>query len=354
MFKTMSIYKLLLGVAFLLSQNIVAQNSIKILTEKKGISIRGLSVPSENVIWASGSKGSVVKSEDGGASFSWMQIKGYEQRDFRSIHAWNDKEAVIVAIASPAYILKTKDGGLNWYKVYENVDTAMFLDAIHFKDNQNGIVVGDPLNSYIFQLITKDKGETWDKVPDNWFSEPLKRGEAFFASSSSNIAQSKTQQFLITGGMASRLWINGKAQQIPIIQGKSSTGANSIALSPNSNHILIVGGDFANDTNTNLNIVGLNSFLTPNTELKQYSAKKTIWTVNNKVTSPNGYKSAIAYLTNKIVVTCGTSGVDVSKNNGRTWQKITGESFHVVKKQPNTNKVIFAGNGGRIGVMSIN
>ena len=86
----MSIYKLLLGVAFLLSQNIVAQNSIKILTEKKGISIRGLSVPSENVIWASGSKGSVVKSEDGGASFSWMQIKGYEQRDFRSIHAWND------------------------------------------------------------------------------------------------------------------------------------------------------------------------------------------------------------------------------------------------------------------------
>ena len=354
MSKTMSFYKLLLAIAILFSQNSTAQNSIKILTEKKGISLRGLSVPNEEIIWASGSKGSVVKSLNGGESFEWIQVKGYEQRDFRSIHAWNDKEAIIVAIASPAYILKTIDGGQNWYKVYENADTAMFLDAIDFKDNNNGLVVGDPINKQIFLLSTKDKGATWQQVSTNYFTDSLIEGESFFASSSSNIAQSKTQQFLVTGGLASRLWINGKAQQIPIIQGKSSTGANSIALSPNGNNILIVGGDFANDTNTNFNIVGLSSFMTPNTELKHYSAKKTIWTINNKVSSPNGYKSSVAYLTNNLVVTCGTSGVDVSRNNGRSWQKITGESFHVVKKQPNTNKVIFAGSGGKIGIMSFN
>lgn len=350
----MSIYKLLLGVALLLSQNIVAQNSIKILTEKKGISLRGLSIPSENVIWASGSKGSVTKSVNGGASFSWIQVKGHEQRDFRSIHAWNDQEAIIVAIASPAYILKTIDGGASWNIVYENTDTAMFLDAIHFKDNNNGLVVGDPINKQIFLLSTQDKGATWQQVPANYFMDSIIEGEAFFASSSSNIAQSKNQQFLITGGMASRLWINGKAQKIPIVQGKVSTGANSIAISPNGNHILIVGGDFANDTSRHLNIVGLSSFLTPNTELKHYSTKKTTWTINNKITSPNGYKSSVAYLTNNLVITCGTSGIDISKNNGKYWNKISGESFHVVKKQLNTNKVIFAGGGGRIGVMTIN
>ena len=350
----MSIYKLLLGVALLLSQNIVAQNSIKILTEKKGISIRGLSVPSENVIWASGSRGSVVKSVDGGASFNWMQVKGYEQRDFRSIHAWNDKEAIIVAIAAPAYILKTKDGGVSWNIVYENTDTAMFLDAIHFNDNNNGTVVGDPINKHIFLLSTKDKGETWQQVPTNYFRDSLMEGEAFFASSSSNIAQSNTQQFLVTGGLASRLWINGNAQQIPIVQGKVSTGANSIALSPNGKQILIVGGDFANDTNTYLNIVGLSSFLTPNTDNKHLSIKKTLWAINKRITSPNGYKSCVTFLTNNLVVTCGTSGVDISKNKGRSWNNITRESFHVVKKQPNTNKAIFAGSGGRIGIMPLN
>lgn len=349
----MSIYKLLLGIALLLSQNIVAQNSIKILTEKKGISIRGLSVPNENVIWASGSKGSVVKSVNGGASFSWMQVKGYEQRDFRSIHAWNDKEAIIVAIASPAYILKTKDGGESWHIVYENTDTAMFLDAIHFNDINNGLVVGDPINKHIFLLSTKDKGETWQQVSTNYFKDSLMEGEAFFASSSSNIAQSKTQQFLVTGGLVSRLWINGKAQPIPILQGKVSTGANSIALSPNGKQLLIVGGDFANDTISNLNIVGLSSFLSPNTDNKHLSIRKTVWTVNKNITSPNGYKSCVTYLSNDLVVTCGTSGVAISKNKGATWNSITRESFHVVKKQPNTNNAIFAGGGGRIGVMSI-
>ena len=50
-------------------QNSFAQNSgnnsIKILTQKKGISIRGLAVPNQNTIWASGSKGSIAKSVNG-------------------------------------------------------------------------------------------------------------------------------------------------------------------------------------------------------------------------------------------------------------------------------------------------
>ena len=37
-------------------------NSIKLLTQKKGVSIRGLSIPESNIIWASGSKGTVALS----------------------------------------------------------------------------------------------------------------------------------------------------------------------------------------------------------------------------------------------------------------------------------------------------
>jgi hypothetical protein len=160
---------------------------MKTLTSQKGISIRSLSVPSEKVIWASASKGMVAKSINEGTSFEWMQVKGYEKRDFRAMHAWNDQEAIIVAVASPAIILKTIDGGASWDKVYENNDTSMFLDAIHFSDNNSGTVIGDPIDGHLFILTTNNKGTTWDKMPNDFFKSTLNKGEAFFASSNSNL-----------------------------------------------------------------------------------------------------------------------------------------------------------------------
>ena len=330
----------------LLYQNSFAQNSgnnsIKILTQKKGVSIRGMAVPNTNTIWASGSKGSVAKSVNGGTNFEWMQVQGYETRDFRSIHAWNEKEAIIVAVAAPALILKTKDGGKSWYKVYENADTLMFLDAIHFKNASNGLVVGDPISNHIFLLSSNDKGEHWNEVPSNYFKTPLEKGEAFFASSGSNIAQLSKDDFLVSGGLRSRLWINGEAMDIPIIQGGKSTGANSMAISPDGNNIMIVGGDFMKDTSRLQNAVGL-----------KLSKRKSTWVVEKFIGHPNGYRSGVDYLTNSILIACGTTGVDISINKGISWELISNESFHVVRKQPNTKAIFLAGSGGRIGYYSI-
>lgn len=338
-------------------QNSIAQNSgnnsIKILSQKKGVSIRGLAVPNQNTIWASGSKGSIAKSVNGGADFEWMQVKGYESRDFRSIHAWDDKEAIIVAIAAPAIILKTKDGGTSWYKVYENTDTLMFLDAIHFKDAANGLVVGDPISNHIFLLSTVDKGENWNEVPSSYFKTPLEKGEAFFASSGSNIAQLSKDDFLVSGGVRSRLWINGAAMDIPILQGGTSTGANSLAISPNGNNIMIVGGDFMKDTSRTQNAVGLKLFIKPNSNKKWQSEKIPYWKIDEFVGFPNGYRSGVEYVSNTILISCGTSGVDISKNKGKNWDLISTESFHVVRKQPNTKAVFLAGGGGRIGYYRI-
>ena len=338
-------------------QNSIAQNSgnnsIKMLSQKKGVSIRGLAVPNQNTIWASGSKGSIAKSVNGGADFEWMQVKGYESRDFRSIHAWDDKEVIIVAIAAPAIILKTKDGGTSWYKVYENTDTLMFLDAIHFKDASNGLVVGDPINNHIFLLSTVDKGENWNEVPSSYFKTPLEKGEAFFASSGSNIAQLSKDDFLVSGGVRSRLWINGAAMDIPILQGGTSTGANSMAISPNGNNIMIVGGDFMKDTSRTQNAVGLKLFIKPNSNKKWQSEKIPYWKIDEFVGFPNGYRSGVEYVSNTILISCGTSGVDISKNKGKNWDLISTESFHVVRKQPNTKAVFLAGGGGRIGYYRI-
>ena len=341
----------------LLYQNSFAQNSgnnsIKILTQKKGVSIRGMAVPNQNTIWASGSKGSITKSVNGGTDFEWMQVKGYETRDFRSIHAWDDKQAIIVAIAAPAIILKTKDGGTSWYKVYENADTLMFLDAIHFKDASNGLVVGDPISNHIFLLSTVDKGEHWNEIPSSYFKTPLEKGEAFFASSGSNIAQLSKEDFLVSGGLRSRLWINGLAMDIPILQGGTSTGANSMAISPNGNNIMIVGGDFMKDTSRIQNAVGLKLFIKPNSNQKWQSEKIPYWKIDELAGLPNGYRSGVEYITNTILIACGTSGVDISINKGKNWDLISNESFHVVCKQPTTKAVFLAGGGGRIGYYHI-
>ena len=341
----------------ILYQNSFAQNSgnnsIKILTQKKGVSIRALAVPNLNTIWASGSKGSIARSVNGGTDFEWMQVKGYETRDFRSIHAWDEKEAIIVAVAAPAIILKTKDGGTSWYKVYENADTLMFLDAIHFKDASNGLVVGDPISNHIFLLSTVDKGEHWNEIPSSYFKTPLEKGEAFFASSGSNIAQLSKEDFLVSGGLRSRLWINGLAMDIPILQGGTSTGANSMAISPNGNNIMIVGGDFMKDTSRLQNAVGLKLFIKPNSNQKWQSEKIPYWKIDELAGLPNGYRSGVEYITNTILIACGTSGVDISMNKGKNWDLISTESFHVVRKQPTTKAVFLAGGGGRIGYYRI-
>lgn len=350
--RIVKLFILILFVQLAVAQN-SGNNSIKILSQKKGISIRGLSVPNENTIWASGSSGTIALSINGGEHFEWMQVAGYEKRDFRAIHAWNNKEAIIAAVAAPAVILKTIDGGKTWNKVYENADTAMFLDAINFKDENNGSVVGDPINNIIFLLNTTDKGEHWQQAAPNYFKSELKQGEAFFASSNSNLASKGNDQFLISGGMASRLWINGVARDLNILQGGKSTGANSIAIAPNGNKLIIVGGDFAKFKDSEKNIAGFNLFLTPNTELKHKSIRIPKWAQRKNLGTPNGYKSGVTFLTNQLLVTCGTSGVDISKNSGKNWELISSESFHVVKKQPNRKAVFLAGSGGRIGYMQL-
>jgi hypothetical protein len=73
--------------------------------------------------------------------------------------------------------------------------------------------------------------------------------------------------------MVSRLWINGVARDLDILQGGTSTGANSIAISPNGNKLIIVGGDFGKFKESEKNIACFNVFLTPNTDQKHKSIR---------------------------------------------------------------------------------
>jgi hypothetical protein len=67
-------------------------------------SFRGLSVVDDNIIWVSGSRGTIAKSLDGGKTFEYSQLKGYEKSDFRDVEAFDAKHAIIMSSGTPALI----------------------------------------------------------------------------------------------------------------------------------------------------------------------------------------------------------------------------------------------------------
>jgi len=123
--------------------------TVVVVEQGQKVSLRGLSMPTASVVWASGSNGKVAKSVDGGNSFRWMTVEGYAKRDFRDIEAFDSSTAIIMAIDTLAIILKTTDGGKTWRKVFEDSRPGMFLDAMDFSGN-NGVVIGDPINGKTF------------------------------------------------------------------------------------------------------------------------------------------------------------------------------------------------------------
>lgn len=317
---------------------------LEVLTSGNKTSIRGLSAVTDQIVWVSGSGGRVGKTSDGGKTWKWMDVPGYEKREFRDIEAFDDHTAVIMAVGEPGEILRTTDGGQNWRNVFTDTTKGMFFDAMDFADENNGVVIGDPLpgSKYIYRAYTRNAGIGWFHPKDDSLSIPsIQQGEAMFASSGSNLVFLKSDGFLrnnkmliVTGGTASNLLSQNPLQKksLPIMQGKESTGANSIAAF-NPKELVIVGGDFANDKDSTQNCAlskdGGNSFFAP-------------------AVSPHGYRSSVCFLNRNKLIACGTSGIDISEDGGLTWKLISNESYHVCRKSKRGNAVFLSGRDGRV------
>jgi photosystem II stability/assembly factor-like uncharacterized protein len=206
----------------------VAQDfSWRSIETKTDAYFRGLSVVNDHVAWVSGSKGCVGRTINTGKSARMIQVKNFENVEFRSLYAFDSLTAVIANAGSPASILRTTDGGLNWTAVYYNNDKEAFIDGMDFWNDREGIVYGDPIKGTMLLLKTQDGGRTW-KVLSKQNSPALKEGEASFAASGTGIRCIEDKKVIIaTGGKVSRLWIsNDKAEnwstiEPPVIQGET-------------------------------------------------------------------------------------------------------------------------------------
>lgn len=323
---------------------------VRLLSSGTNTSLRGMSIPSEQVIWVSGSNGTIGKSVDGGTSWKWIIVPGFEKKDFRDIEAFDSSTAIAMAVDNPAYMVKTIDGGVTWKKVFERAMEGMFLDAMDFRNEKEGICIGDPvdvngMNRRLFYIIrTFDGGETWKEAP-MYHMPAAQIGEAIFSASGTNISFLTNPDFeyaFVTGGTASNLYMVGrqgkksKVVATPLLQGKETTGTFSMATDKQKT-IYCIGGDYK----------------VPGGYFDNYSYTTDAgnkW-VSPSISPPFGYRSCIRIIKDKTVVACGPTGVDFAANGQKEWRKASLESFNVCMVSKG-KQVFLAGEKGKIGRLS--
>ncbi len=344
------------------------------------ISFRGLSVVNDNTIWLSGSKGTIARSTDAGKTFVYTQLKGYEKSDFRDIEAFDDKRAIAMSSGTPAYVIKTTDGGITWKQVYTNNDSLYFLDAMDFWDDKCGIIVGDPIQDHFVFIQTNDAGETWQELDTSNTPKALP-GEAVFAASGTSLRCWDKNKFgFVTGGSVSRffkiekrypisniplyVWrlvnrhSNYKTKTISIqntnvTQGKPSKGCFSFDVFKND--VVFVGGDYMIDTLSEKNFSTVDK-----------STKNKIINVDGL----NGYNSCVLIYTAKkinnakehFLIATGTKNTEIINYNcpsfiGCCFKDKTivfNQHFNVVSKAKKGMAVYLAGAKGRIAKLVLN
>ena len=144
---------------------------------------RGLHVVDDNVIWASGSNGTVILSSDGGKTWRERRVEGAEDLDFRDIHGFDDGSAVIISSGEVAKIFRTTNGGRTWK--FTGKKAGAFFDSISFWDDTFGVVMSDPIEGQFWIGRTQDGGKSWKGVPSEQLPQALP-GEAGFAASGTN------------------------------------------------------------------------------------------------------------------------------------------------------------------------
>jgi photosystem II stability/assembly factor-like uncharacterized protein len=223
-------------------------------------SFRGLSAVNGNVVWASGTRGTVIRTVDGGKTWDVREVEGAENQDFRGIRAFDGENAVIMSTGNAekglATIYRTNDGGKTWTQVFAPKTTGVFFDSIAFWDRERGVVLSDPVDGQFVLFRTADGGATWTQIPPEKLPAALK-GEGSFAASNSCIAmQGEKNIWFVTGGAsvarvlrsndAGETWAVAKT---PVRPANASSGLFSVAFRDAATGVA-VGGDYAKPTDS--------------------------------------------------------------------------------------------------------
>ena len=238
--------------------------------------------------------------------------------EFRSI-AQTSKHVYILNVGNPALLYQISKEDSSAKLVYEERHEKVFFDSMQFWNNTEGIAMGDPVEDCLNIIVTRDGGNSWNKIPCDKLPKVL-TGEAAFAASNTNIIIKENNTWIVSGGKSSRAFYSpdrGNTWEVydtPIVQGKTMTGIFTADFY-DSKIGFVAGGDYEN-RNQNFG----NKAITDD-------GGRT-W----KLIAENhgfGYASCVQYVPNsngKSIVSVGFSGVYYSSNGGETWKQLSSDA----------------------------
>jgi photosystem II stability/assembly factor-like uncharacterized protein len=307
-------------------------------TLRSNADFRGVCAVSAQVAWVSGTKGTVARTTDGGRTWSVLTMPGAAKLDFRDVEAFGATTAYLLS-AGPgeaSRIYKTADGGQTWILQFQNPDPEAFFDAMAFWDEQNGVALSDPVKGQFPLIVTEDGGAHWQRLSAINLPPALPNEGAFAASGTCLVTHGRQDVWFCTGGAQTARVFHSKdrgshwtVSATPILAGVASAGIFSIAFR-DGDHGMIVGGDYRKP-----NDVGATAAIT--------SDGGITWKLLDR---PFPYRSGVAWAKDRWVAV-GTSGSNVSQDDGATWKPLDHKNYNSVAFT-STGEGWAVGPGGRI------
>ncbi|MGW4688152.1 WD40/YVTN/BNR-like repeat-containing protein [Streptomyces sp. NPDC004244] len=311
----------------------------------KDARFRGLAAVSRTAAWVAGSKGTVLRTVDGGRN--WQDVSppaaAADALELRDIEAFDARRAVALSIGEgeTSRVLRTEDGGRTWTEAFRNTDPRAFYDCLTFFDSRHGLAVSDPVDGRFRVLSTDDGGRSWAVLPEAGMPEALP-GEAGFAASGQCLVSSGPRDvWLATGGGTvarilhsadrGRTW---RAAESGIPAGDPARGVFALAFRDRTTG-LAVGGDYRTGQPS------------PLAAAVSADAGRN-WSPS--ATPPPAYRSGAAWLphTRGAALAVGPTGTDVTADGGRTWRALEPGSFDTVDCTAD-GSCWAAGEKGRVG-----
>ena len=330
--------------------------SIEVTPLKSGVqaSFRGLAMGGTDEAWVSGSDATLIRTTDGGKTWSKIAVSPATTRDkdgkevkldFRDVEILPDGSVVLMSIGNgdASKILRSADSGKSWQVVLQNESEAGFFDGMTFSgDGRRGVLFGDPIDGTLDMYITANGGKAWRHVPP--VRRPkLEKGEYGFAASGTGAAIVGRQIWIATGGSVARVlrsvrggrsW-NGKP--LKFRSGNESSGIFSLAVQDEKTAV-VIGGDYLKPTESSSNV----AFTTDGGEN---------WVVPKDVKMP--HKACVRSVGDGWFVTCGRTGIAFSSDSGATWTEVSNDSYYVLQVDSKSKSGFLAGRDGNVAKFHI-
>ncbi|MGW2119149.1 WD40/YVTN/BNR-like repeat-containing protein [Streptomyces zhihengii] len=286
---------------------------------------RGLAPVDARTAWAAGSRGTVLRTADGGTTWRDVSPPGAGELEFRDVEAFDGRRAVVLAIGEgeASRVLRTEDGGATWTESFRNGDPRAFYDCLTFFDRRHGLAMSDPVDGRFRILSTDDGGRSWRVLPDAGMPAALPGEAGFAASGQCLVASGPKDVWMATGGAAAARVLHSADRGLTwtvapttVPAGDPARGVFALAFQ-GRRHGIAVGGDYRTGEPS------------PQAAAVTGDGGRS-W--ERARTSPPAYRSGVAWLPRgrSGALAVGPTGTDLTLDGGRTWRTVDTGSFDTV------------------------